>query len=79
MEAVELNHLDEDNEELNGLTFKHLESEDRKGYENFALNVRRIPKETPEDVVFQIYEDINSGGTHLTAHEIRRAVVSTCG
>ena len=69
-----LDKLDESYESLNGLTFDDLSSERKRAYEGYIMNYMVIPKEASKKDVFGVYEDINSGGQHLSLQQLRRSV-----
>lgn len=51
----------------------------RDQFENYTINatiIRALPDSKDLDAIYQIFERINSGGTQLTAHEIRIALYS---
>lgn len=64
--------------EFRGKTFDELEIGDRDRFENYTISVTVIdaPEANDLDYIYQIFERINSGGTQLTAHEIRIALYS---
>lgn len=69
-----LTKLDDDYSYLEGTSFERLPKDIRRQFENFQLTYFKIPEETPIDVVFSIYEDINSGGVEMSSQSIRRAL-----
>ena len=66
--------LDENYGSLNHLTYSLLTAERQDAYSSFNIPVTTIPLNTPKKDIFSCYEDINSGGEDLTAHQIRRVV-----
>ena len=74
-EAVELKLEQPDGEvsPLNGLRFEYLSPDDQDVYGLYLLNSRVIPENADQDLVFAIYQDINSGGQDHTDHQLRRA------
>ena len=64
---------DENYEDINGLTFKDLDGSNQKALKRFAIDCLIIPRKTPREIIFLVYEDINSGGLDLTAQQVRRA------
>ena len=71
--AAELKGLGEDDEKLKGLTYDQLTAARKRQFDDYSLDVKIIPKQTNDDTVFAVYEDINSGGSKLTHHQLRRA------
>ncbi|CAB9511662.1 Inherit from COG: conserved protein [Seminavis robusta] len=69
-----LSKLDESYEALNGLSFDDLDLDRQRAFESYAMSYMVIPLDTPRADVFEVYEDINSGGTDLTQQQVRRAV-----
>ena len=69
-----LTKLDESYQALNGLTFDDLSEERQRAFESYSISYMVIPLNTPKADVFEVYEDINSGGEDLTAQQVRRAV-----
>eukprot|EP00977_Amphora_coffeiformis_P005451 scaffold1162_cov170-Amphora_coffeaeformis.AAC.9 len=67
-------NLDESYESLNGLRYEQLSEERKNAFASFNIPVTKIPTDIPKKDVFSCYEDINSGGEDLTAHQIRRVV-----
>ena len=64
-------------EEFKGLTYKTLDSEQRRTIDNTFIQatiVRTDGSDRSLDSVYQVFERLNSGGTQLTAHEIRIAL-----
>jgi hypothetical protein len=74
-EAVELKLEQPDGEvsPLSGLRFEYLSPDDQDVYGLYLLNSRVIPENADQDLVFAIYQDINSGGQDHTDHQLRRA------
>ena len=66
--------LDESYEALNGLTFDDLAVDRQRAFESYSIAYMVIPLNTPKADVFEVYEDINSGGEDLTQQQVRRAV-----
>lgn len=69
-----LSKLDESYKALDGLSFDHLSTDRQKAFESYGITYLVIPLKTPTTDVFEVYEDINSGGEDLTKQQIRRAV-----
>mmetsp|Transcript_146488 Transcript_146488/g.255495 ORF Transcript_146488/g.255495 Transcript_146488/m.255495 type:complete len:519 (+) Transcript_146488:71-1627(+) len=69
-----LTRLDESYEKLNGLNFAALTEERKNAYESYSITYVVIPYGTPKTDVFEVYDDINSGGENLTPQQVRRAV-----
>lgn len=70
---TQLGGLKEEYEELNGLKFSSLTKSRQDAFENYSLTIMKLNPKTPSADVFDVYQDINSGGTSLTAQQIRRA------
>lgn len=70
----ELVQLDESYQGISGLTFDLLPLVRQRSYKNFTLAFVKIPRSTPITDVFEVYDDINSGGENLKAQQVRRAV-----
>jgi hypothetical protein len=45
----------------------------QKKFENFEIYVKKVPENADAELVFDIYEDINSGADDLTSQQLRRA------
>ncbi len=63
--------------DFKGLTYKKLDSEQRRTLDNTfmqAIIVQTDGSPASLESVYQIFERLNSGGTQLTAHEIRVAL-----
>jgi Protein of unknown function DUF262 len=71
---AKLSRLDESYQALNGLCFDDLDLDRQRAFESYAISYMVIPLDTPKADVFEVYEDINSGGEHLTQQQVRRAV-----
>lgn len=71
---AKLSKLDESYQALNGLTFDDMDLERQRAFESYAISYMVIPLDTPKADVFEVYEDINSGGEDLTQQQVRRAV-----
>lgn len=71
-----LSKLDESYEALNGLSFDDLDLDRQRSFESYSISYMVIPLDTPKADVFEVYEDINSGGENLTQQQVRRAVFS---
>ncbi|MGK3746583.1 MAG: hypothetical protein ACI8RD_009855 [Bacillariaceae sp.] len=71
--ASKLQNLGDDDEDLNGLTYELLTDVYKRQFSDYKLDVNIIPKGTDDGAVFAVYEDINSGGSKLTPHQLRRA------
>jgi len=69
-----LEKLGEGYDELNNLSFNDLSPNRKLAFESYAINCTVIPLETPQKDVFDIYDDINSGGEDMKPQQIRRAV-----
>ena len=69
-----LSKLDESYEKLNGLCYAALSDERKAAYESYSITYVVIPHGTPKPDVFEVYEDINSGGEDLKPQQVRRAV-----
>jgi Protein of unknown function DUF262 len=65
--------LDESYASLQDLSYDEL-SDERKRDQSYKISYMVIPLNTPKTDVFEVYEDINSGGAYLTAQQVRRAV-----
>ena len=64
-------------DQLKGLTYKSLPEDERRQLDNTFFQATVVDTDgTREslDVVYQIFERLNSGGTQLTPHEIRVAL-----
>lgn len=68
-----LTKLDETYEDLNGLTFAMMSEDRQNTYKTYRIPYVKIPFNTPDDDVYEVYEDINSGGEDLKPQQIRRA------
>jgi hypothetical protein len=68
-----LTKLDETYEDLNGLSFDDLSPERQDSFKAFSISYTVIPRNAPPKDVFEVYEDINSGGAEHTAQQSRRA------
>ena len=69
----ELCGLKDSHEALNGLTYDGLSVDRQNGFKSYGLPCTVIPHNTPEEIVFMCYEDINSGGEDLSKQQLRRA------
>ena len=69
-----LSKLDESYEKLNGLSYAALSDERKEAYQSYSITYVVIPLKTPKTDVFEVYEDINSGGEDLKPQQVRRAV-----
>lgn len=70
----ELVQLDESYQGISGLTFDLLSPKRKRSYKKFTVAYVKIPMSTPITDVFEVYDDINSGGENLRAQQVRRAV-----
>lgn len=69
-----LSKLDESYERLNGLSFDALTESRKRSFDCYTITYAVVPHLTPKSDVFEVYEDINSGGQNLNPQQIRRAV-----
>jgi hypothetical protein len=58
---------------LMGLTFDALSDSQMRNFENFEIYVKKVPANADAELIFDIYEDINSGADDLTSQQLRRA------
>mmetsp|Transcript_20569 Transcript_20569/g.19901 ORF Transcript_20569/g.19901 Transcript_20569/m.19901 type:complete len:461 (+) Transcript_20569:141-1523(+) len=58
---------------LNGLCMTRLPKTERDSFGTFNIDVKIVEKNSPDDLVYDIYEDINSGADNLSAQQLRRA------
>ncbi|KAA8494642.1 hypothetical protein FVE85_2883 [Porphyridium purpureum] len=68
-----LQKLSDDYENLNGISFLGLSEDRRRMFKNFQITVSIIPYGTPMQEVFDVYNDINSGGEKMNEQQVRRA------
>lgn len=68
-----LSGLQEEYEYLNGKSFADLPKKTQFNYKLFTISYAEIPENIPDDTVFNIFSDINSGGVEMKAQQIRRA------
>ena len=64
-------------EQFRGLSYEKLSNAQRRAFDNAFIQATVVNMdENPEsrEAVYQIFERLNSGGTQLTAHEIRVAI-----
>lgn len=64
-------------EQFKGLTYETLSSAQRRAFDNAFIQatiVNMDENSESREAVYQIFERLNSGGTQLTAHEIRVAI-----
>lgn len=64
-------------EQFKGLSYEKLSNAQRRSFDNAFIQATVVNMdENPEsrEAVYQIFERLNSGGTQLTAHEIRVAI-----
>jgi hypothetical protein len=64
-------------EQLKGLTYKNLPEEERRLLDNTFFQTTVVDTDGSReslDVVYQVFERLNAGGTQLTPHEIRVAL-----
>lgn len=73
-QLAKLSKLEESYEVLNNISFDDLTEERQKAFKSYTISYMVIPRNTPKTDVFEVYEDINSGGEDLTAQQVRRAV-----
>jgi Protein of unknown function DUF262/HNH endonuclease len=66
--------LDESYASLQELSYDELSDARKRAYQSYKISYMAIPLNTPKADVFEVYEDINSGGAHLTAQQLRRSV-----
>jgi HNH endonuclease len=66
--------LDESYAALQELSYDELSDDRKRAYQSYKISYLVIPLNTPKADVFEVYEDINSGGEYLTAQQVRRAV-----
>lgn len=69
--------LDNVAEEFQGLTYESLDDEQRRTLNNTFIQATIVKTDgtrESRDAVYQVFERLNSGGTQLTAHEIRIAL-----
>lgn len=71
--TARLSGFEEGKEVLNGMQFDDNPEVYRREFINYSLATKMIPMNTPEEDVFSIYEDINSGGGDLTPQQLRWA------
>lgn len=67
---LELEHL----KDLNGASFDDLEASFRRRFQQTQIFVNIIEPQTPDDVKFNVFRRINTGGGLLTAQEIRHCM-----
>ena len=58
---------------LTGLTFDAMSDSQIGIFEHFGIFVEKVPANADAELVFDIYEDINSGADDLTSQQLRRA------
>lgn len=58
---------------LNGLCYKVLPDSVRATFGRFNIDVKTVSKQSPKDLVYDIYQDIGSGSDNLSAQQVRRA------
>lgn len=61
-------------EDFNGCTFDELPRQYARRIKETSLVAYTVEKGTPDDIVFNIFQRINTGGMVLTAQEIRQAL-----
>jgi hypothetical protein len=59
---------------LNGMTFSALDAALRRRFQQTQIFVNVIEPQTPDDVKFDVFRRINTGGSPLTAQEIRHCM-----
>eukprot|EP00961_Rhodomonas_salina_P200585 2705765-Rhodomonas_salina.1 len=69
-----LTKLDENYDDLNGLTFEQLTTDRKCALASYTIPCTIVQYLTPKAEVFSCYEDINSGGEDLNSQQLRRAV-----
>jgi hypothetical protein len=78
--AVRLNPESSDDGEVHplcGLRFIDLPPTEQRNFQHFGVDVKIVPAQSGEDLVYDIYEDINSGADDLTPQQLRRAAFSS--
>lgn len=60
--------------ELNGKTFGELTAEEQSRLEDTTLRTFELAKNTPKDIVFLVFERLNTGGVALSDMEIRNCL-----
>lgn len=63
--------------QLEGQTFKDLDVALRRRFQQTQIFVNVIEPQTPDDVKFDVFKRINTGGSPLTAQEIRHCMSRT--
>ena len=63
---AKLSKLDESYQVMNGLSFDDLSLDRQRAFESYTISYMVVPLGTPKADVFEVYEDINSGGEELT-------------
>ena len=58
---------------LMGLTFDAMSVKQQNKFGNYLICVKTVPSNAEAELVFEIYEDINSGADDLTSQQLRRA------
>lgn len=72
--SLEPENLDEgEHHPLKGLRFIDLPGSRKKAFANFNIDVKIVPRGSDDDLVFDIYEDINSGSHPHSLQQLRRS------
>lgn len=67
-----------DNDELNGKTYYELPMDMKRRFEQAVLRATVFTQNKPEkgmQSVYEVFSRLNSGGTKLTSHEVRNAIM----
>ncbi|KIZ07189.1 hypothetical protein MNEG_0763 [Monoraphidium neglectum] len=73
VELVVSNDDDDEDAWFHGKTYKDLGKEWQRRFGNYTLHCVIITNDTDPDVIFKIYDDLNSGGRDHTKQQIRKA------
>ena len=68
-----LSKLDESYEKLNGLCYAALSDEQKGACGSYSITYVVIPHGTTKPDVFEVYEDISSGGEDPKPQQVRRS------